>query len=93
MCLAEWESARWQETHGRPCAYVMLDARNADAVALVNWSIHDDLKPMLSQYATLKLRHLSPDERERTLERVAFALRSQDVAQRLHPTMLKKKDD
>ncbi len=84
-CIPDTRVAWYLENHGRPCHRIELDARNVDALRIIGWLIHDDLKPLAPIYARALLGRFPRAEREAILERVAHALRSATVTARLHP--------
>lgn len=85
MCISDMASSRMLQTLGRPCPRVEIDPENVEAVAVMGWMIHDDLKPLAPEYARALLAGRPADERARLLSRVAAALRSPALSSRLHP--------
>ena len=53
-------------------------------------AIHEDLRPLASQYARLLLRRKRPDERLAILGRVRHALCSEAVLKILRPDLTRK---
>lgn len=51
----------------------------------MGWMIHDDLKPLLPEYARALLHGRSAEERAAVYARAANALRSAEVSKRLRP--------
>lgn len=92
MCINERQSQKSLVETGRPCPRVELDPRNNEAMTLISWTVHDDLKPLASQYARDLLRGRRPEERAAIFGRVGAALRTREVMSRLHPESLKHED-
>lgn len=59
----------------------------------MGWALHDDLKPFAFAYMRLRLRHKPAAERQAILARIGFALRSAEVAKRVHPSLVKSEGD
>lgn len=85
MCIPDTRSAWWQQEHGRPCPRVELHPANLESFTLMGWMIHDDLKPLLPEYARALLHGRSAEERAAVYARAANALRSAEVSKRLRP--------
>jgi hypothetical protein len=85
MCIKQRESDKWQREHGRPCPRVELDPRNHEAMQLLGWAIHDDLKPLASNYGRALLAGYRAEERAAILARIGYALRDVEVMKVLHP--------
>lgn len=85
MCISDEASGRMLQSLGRPCPRIELDPRNVEAMSLMGWLIHDDLKPLAPEYARALLAGQPADDRARLLGRVAHALRSKELSARLHP--------
>lgn len=90
MCISDAASSRMLQTLGRPCPRVDIDPENVEAMSLMGWMIHDDLKPLAQEYARALLAGRPADERARLLSRVASALRSKELSARLHPDPVKE---
>lgn len=85
-CISDERIRWWQEHHGRPCPRVELDERNAEPMVLLGWLIHDDLEPLVPEYARALLAGRPASERETILARVGRAMRSKELMARLHPS-------
>ncbi len=90
MCISERESAKWQREHGRPCPRVELDPRNFDAMVLLGWCIHDDLRPLAGEYARALLAGRPAAERVAVLASLGHALRDEELVKVLHPEAAKE---
>lgn len=90
MCISDAASSRMLQTIGRPCPRVEIDPENVEAMSLMGWLIHDDLKPLAPEYARALLAGRPADDRARLLSRVASALRSKELSDRLHPDPVKE---
>lgn len=87
MCIPANISRSIQRQHGRPCPRVDLEPGNGTAFHVIQFLIHDDLKPLASMAFDAVARPADDEERQFMLTRIARTMQHREVMAVLHPPL------